>query len=308
MATAASATPAPAQGLRRELGLASTTSAVIGGIIAVGIFLTPAGMAKALGSPLWLLLVWLVIGAMTLSGALCFGELAGRFPSAGGATSISKSATGGASHSCSDGCACWLWTRPSPPHWPQARGILRLRRSFASTPDQTGRRRRHLGVVSHEHLQCPDECRVFALCHVWLKLGLLGLSDGLGICLPAGSWSNFVPFCGQHPGSLPLAPALAVGVVGAFFSFGGWWDVSKIAGEVRDPGRTLPRALLLGLLAVTLVYIVVSAVFLISSPWKSHFGPDLRGPGRRSFVRAHRRRGVFDHCHHLPGGEVCPHL
>jgi len=85
MATATSTTPSPPQGLRRELGLASTTSAVIGGIIAVGIFLTPAGMAKALGSPLWLLLVWLVIGAMTLSGALCFGELAGRFPSAGGA-------------------------------------------------------------------------------------------------------------------------------------------------------------------------------------------------------------------------------
>ena len=42
-------------------------------------------MAKALGSPFWLLVVWLVVGATTLSGALCYGELAGRFPSAGGA-------------------------------------------------------------------------------------------------------------------------------------------------------------------------------------------------------------------------------
>ncbi len=87
MATAPSNTPS-APGLRREFGLASTTSAVIGGIIAVGIFLTPAGMAKALGSPMWLLLVWLVIGAMTLSGALCFGELAGRFPARAEPTSI----------------------------------------------------------------------------------------------------------------------------------------------------------------------------------------------------------------------------
>ena len=70
----------------------------------------------------------------------------------------------------------------------------------------------------------------------------------------------------QHPGSLPLVPALGVGVVGAFFSFGGWWDVGKIAGGVRDPGRTLPRALLLGMLAVTSVYIVVSAVFLYLVP------------------------------------------
>jgi len=65
---------------------------------------------------------------------------------------------------------------------------------------------------------------------------------------------------------LPLAPALGVGVVGAFFSFGGWWDVSKIAGEVRDPGRTLPRALLFGMLAVTVVYVVVSMTFLYLVP------------------------------------------
>ena len=57
---------------------------MVGEVIAVGIFLTPAGMAKALGSPLWLLVVWLVMGAMALCGALCYGELAARFPEAGG--------------------------------------------------------------------------------------------------------------------------------------------------------------------------------------------------------------------------------
>src|SRR5580692_5302699 len=71
--------------IKRELGLGSAAAAVAGEAIAVGIFLTPAGMAKSLGSPFWLLAVWLIIGAMTLSGALCYGELAGRFPSAGGA-------------------------------------------------------------------------------------------------------------------------------------------------------------------------------------------------------------------------------
>ena len=85
MVTATPTLPTPTEGLRRQLGLASTTAAVIGGIIAVGIFLTPAGMAKALGSPMWLLVVWLAVGATTMSGALCFGELAGRFPRAGGA-------------------------------------------------------------------------------------------------------------------------------------------------------------------------------------------------------------------------------
>ena len=67
-------------GLRRELGLGSAAAAVAGEAIAVGIFLTPAGMAKSLGSPFWLLMVWLFMGAISLSGALCFGELAARYP------------------------------------------------------------------------------------------------------------------------------------------------------------------------------------------------------------------------------------
>src|ERR687893_3007276 len=70
--------------LKRRLGLRTATAVVVGETIAVGIFLTPAGMAKSLGSPLWLLLVWLLTGAMALCGALCYGELAARFPEAGG--------------------------------------------------------------------------------------------------------------------------------------------------------------------------------------------------------------------------------
>ena len=57
---------------------------LVGQVIAVGIFLTPAGMAKSVGSPFLLLVIWLVMGAMSLSGALCYGELASRFPEAGG--------------------------------------------------------------------------------------------------------------------------------------------------------------------------------------------------------------------------------
>src|SRR5712672_1853805 len=73
-----------ALGLRRQLGLASATAAVAGESIAVGIFLTPAGMAKSLGSPFWLLVVWIVVGILTVCGALCYGELAARFPRDGG--------------------------------------------------------------------------------------------------------------------------------------------------------------------------------------------------------------------------------
>src|SRR5881628_3450787 len=70
--------------LARQLGVVSITALVIGEVVGIGIFLTPAGMAKSLGSPAWLLIVWLLMGGMALCGALCYGELAARFPEAGG--------------------------------------------------------------------------------------------------------------------------------------------------------------------------------------------------------------------------------
>ena len=80
--------------------------------------------------------------------------------------------------------------------------------------------------------------------------------------LHLGNWSNFVPFVAQRPGADPLPGALAPGLVGAFFAFGGWWEIAKLAGEARDPARTLPRALALGVATVTGVYLLTSAVFV----------------------------------------------
>ena len=71
-------------GLKRQIGLVTAAAVVVGEVVGVGIFLTPAAMAKTLGSPLLLLSVWLASGLMALSGALCYGELAARFPAAGG--------------------------------------------------------------------------------------------------------------------------------------------------------------------------------------------------------------------------------
>ena len=71
-------------GLRRQIGVGTAAALIVGEVIAVGIFLTPAGMAKSLASPFWLLVVWLTMGAMALCGALCYGELSARYPEAGG--------------------------------------------------------------------------------------------------------------------------------------------------------------------------------------------------------------------------------
>src|SRR5262249_17223562 len=66
--------------------------------------------------------------------------------------------------------------------------------------------------------------------------------------------------------STPLLGALAGGLMGAFFSFAGWWDLGKLAGEVKNPGRTLPRALAYGVAIVTLVYVLTSFAFVYLVP------------------------------------------
>jgi APA family basic amino acid/polyamine antiporter len=100
----------------------------------------------------------------------------------------------------------------------------------------------------------------------WAKLGLLAFLVCWGFGWGLGEWTNFFPFVAQRQGSDPLGGALVGGMVAAFFSFAGWWDLSKMAGEVREPGRTLPRALLVGVAVVTAVYILVSLVFVYLVP------------------------------------------
>ena len=71
-------------GFKKELGLFDSSMLVAGSMIGSGIFIVTAGMSQQLGSPGWILIVWLITGALTLMAALGYGELAGMFPKAGG--------------------------------------------------------------------------------------------------------------------------------------------------------------------------------------------------------------------------------
>src|SRR5215813_3226551 len=253
MGTFAFTTNEVGAGLRRQLGLASATAAVAGESIAVGIFLTPAEMAKSLGSPFWLLVVWITVGILTVCGALCYGELAARFPRSGGIY-VYLLETCGRRVAFLYGWMCLLVLDPGLTA-ALAVGLA----GYAA----------YIVPASEIALKVIAICVIWALCLLnvlsvrvsagflrwttWLKLGLLAFLVLWAVAFSLGSWSNFAPFVSQRPGSLPLGPALGVAMVGAFFSFGGWWDVSKIAGEVRDPSRNLPRAMLLGTLIVTSV-------------------------------------------------------
>jgi APA family basic amino acid/polyamine antiporter len=255
--------PAP---LARRLGVRTATAVVAGQVIAVGIFLTPAGMAKSLGSPLLLLLVWLASGLMAVTGALCYGELAGRYPEAGGGYVYLREAYGrrvaflygwksllvldpGITAALAAGFGAYAsHLFGLSPAGGRAAGVLAIAAAAAG----------NLGGV-----------RLGAGLMRWLtfvKIGLLLAIVAAGFGLAKGDWSNFVPLAAQRAGSDPLPAALAGGFVSAFFALAGWWDLTKLAGEVREPARTLPRALVGGVGIVTGLYVLTSAVFFYLVP------------------------------------------
>jgi basic amino acid/polyamine antiporter, APA family len=252
--------------LARQLGVGAITALVIGEVIAVGIFLTPAGMARSLGSPFWLLVVWLVMGGMALSGALCYGELAARFPEAGGGYVYLRRAYGPAV-AFLYGWKCMLVMDPGITAALAVGLASYVGYGLSFSPAAT--KGVAIAAILVLALVSMLGVRLGARVAQWLtafKLGALGIIILFALVLQRGDWANFLPFIEQRAGSVPLPGALAPALVGAFFAFGGWWEISKLAGEARDPARSVPRALALGVALVTLVYMLTSFVFIYLVP------------------------------------------
>ena len=223
-------------------------------------------MAKALGSPFWLLVVWLMIAAMTLCGALCFGELASRYPESGGLYVYLREAYG-PKIAFLYGWMSLLVMDPGVTAAMAAGGATYAAYLFGWTAGKTKLAAvcalLALGIV---HILNTKLGAGVMRIVTWLKFGVLGVILARAVFWGLGNWANFRPFVQQHSGSLPLGGALATGMVAAFYTYGGWWDVSKIAGEIKDPGRTLPRAFVGGVLLVTAAYVLISGVFLYLVP------------------------------------------
>lgn len=251
---------------RRQLGLAAAIGAVTGESIALGIFLTPATMAKSLGSPLLLAAVWCAMAGMAVSGALCYSELAVRFPEAGGEYVYLRQGYGervaflygwmsaavmdpGLAAALAVGMVAYVQTLvPLTP-----RGAALLPAAILS------------GLAVINYLGTRLSGRVMTAANL-LKIAVLVALVVWAIGGGHGSLAHLLPLAARRPGSAALLPAVAGAAVSAFFSFGGWWEVGKIAGEIREPGKNLPRALTAGVLLVTAVYLLISFAFLYVLP------------------------------------------
>ena len=246
----------------RALGLDAAAAIVVGEIVGVGIFLTPAEMTRTLGSPFWILVVWLAVGVTVFCGALCYGELAARYPEAGGGYVYLREAWG-------RGVAFLYGWKSLLVMDPGLTAALAAGLGhYAAALAPLGARGEKVVAIAAILLLAllgalgvrvaGNAVKVLA----GLKLVLLGALIVLGLASSRGAWTNFQPVLEPRPGAAPLLAGLAGGIIGAFFSFGGFWDLAKIGGEVRDPQRTLPRALALGVATATVVYILTSAAFI----------------------------------------------
>jgi APA family basic amino acid/polyamine antiporter len=249
--------------LKRQFGLWTAIALIIGQVIAVGIFLTPAGMAKSVGSPFWLFLIWIIIGAMTLSGALCFGELASRFPEAGGSYVYLREAYG----KMPAFLYGWMVLLVLDPGLTAIFGVgLASYAGYLIELSPFGKQILAIAVVVVVGFINIVGARFganFLKILTVLKIGTLLFIILYGFLGGFGNWGNFTPFFAQPT---DMFGAIAGGTVGAFFAFAGWWEVTRIAGEIENPQKNLPRALAIGVVAITIIYILTSAVFMYLVP------------------------------------------
>ncbi|HEY7817453.1 MAG TPA: amino acid permease [Vicinamibacteria bacterium] len=252
----------------RALGFAAATSVVVGMVVGIGIFLTPAELVRVLGSPGLVFVMWLVTGVMALAGALAYGELASRFPAAGGTYVYLREAYGGRI-AFLYGWNCLLVMDPG-----LTAAISTGLAGYAAYfhPLSAGSQKAFaITVILALAAVTALGTRLAAGTLVALTLVKLAVLLALVVSgfLSAGSdFTRLFPLFHRAEGSEPLIAGLAGGFVSAFFSFGGWWEASKIAGEVRNPGRTLPLAFALGVALVTMLYVAISTVFLVTVPFE----------------------------------------
>lgn len=250
----------------RQFGLGAAVAIVVGESIALGIFLTPATMAKSLGSPLLLGLVWIGMALMAMCGALCYAELAIRFPESGGDYVYLKAGYGHRT------AFLYGWMS-SVVMYPGVAAALAVGASaYAAQVFPFGERVTSIfpagillifALVNFSGTRISGSVMTFVNI---LKLFILFALVSWAFLSGHAHLSNLMPLAERRPGSDALTPAISAAVVSAFFSFGGWWEASKIAGEVRNPKRTLPLAFLGGVMLVTIIYLLISTAFLAVLP------------------------------------------
>ncbi len=243
-------------GLARRLAQFDATMLVMGGIIGSGIFVTPAEVARHVGTPLLIVGVWVLGGLVALAGALVYAELAARRPAVGGQYAYLRDAYG-----------------PLPAFlygWSlllviQSGGMAAVAITFARYVNGL------TGQLTSDSALAVAALALLTLINCFgvrsgsnaqsvlmiLKILAIAALVAVGLWLAPASHELAVP--AQGP-SISTWAAVGAALTPVMFSYGGWQTSSFVAGEMRDPGRDLARGLLLGVAGVIILYTFVAFV------------------------------------------------
>jgi APA family basic amino acid/polyamine antiporter len=254
--------------LKRSLRLFDGLTMVVGIVVGAGIFRTPGIIAAQLGRPWLTFVAWVLGGALAFLGALIFAELATRLPKAGGKYVYAREAFG-----------------------PRAAFVIGVVEGLVLYPAAIAA----ISVAAGEFFERLTGWRVAGPVFVILftAINLTGVAAGRWVQNVVTSAKILalggvvvVAFAAGHGagwhGTLPDAPqgiamwgALAVASQAVIWTYYGYVDAAKIAEEVVEPERTLPRVFLLGIAVVMGLYLLLNAAFLHVLPFEQVAGSKL---------------------------------
>lgn len=289
----------PSGSLVRELGLLDATMIVVGSMIGSGIFITSAESARVIGAPGWLLLAWALAGLLTITGALCCAELSAMLPKAGGQYVFLREAYGplagflfgwstflvvGTGTIAAVAVAFAKFLGVVAPWVHESRYLvepIRLGSSgFAlslSTQQVVA-----VAVIAGLTLANTRGLRtgkiiqnVLTITKTGALIALIVLGVLIGVhrdaALFTSSWwsptaNGWTPDPADTQaigfGGLLMIMLLGKAMIGPLFSQTAWNNVTFTGGEVRDPGRTLPRSLVFGCGMVVVLYLMANLVYV----------------------------------------------
>jgi APA family basic amino acid/polyamine antiporter len=273
-----------ASGLRRGLGLPSAVSIVVGTVIGTGIFLKTALMAQLLGSAAWVLAAWVAAGLLSLAGTLTYAELAAMMPQAGGPYVYLKAAYGklpafffgwkellstkGASNAAVSMAIAIFLTQLLPVRVVWTQRTLHLFHENVTWQFGSQQLEAIALIIILSAINCLGVRAGGAAQTVLTGAKLLGIAFLVigAFAFSHGSWRHFLEAGGAGTTHVAGLSAFGAAMIAALWAYSGWGDLIIAAGEVRHPGRTIPRGLIVGIGIVIIVYVVTNAAYIFALP------------------------------------------
>ena len=244
-------------GYVRRMGTFSAAMLVIGGVIGAGIFLNPAVVAQRTGSGAAVLTMWVLGGALTLIGALCFAELGARRPQAGGSYVYLREAFG------SLPAFLFGWTMLVANYTGSIAAVAITFGRYAATAAGASERAAPAFAVGAIVLLAMIHARGIGAGALAQNILTLLKLTAIAVLVATGLWlaADHLPAALAHDGAVAQG-SLSGALLPVLFTYGGFAYLNTLAGEVRDPERTLPRALILGMLGVMVAYLLANVAYL----------------------------------------------